>query len=228
MTRPKPIYDEIRTSHLKKVQSNDIELCHDFEIEKDNGNRGYVLQISLENGFYEYEEFISQFILLEPDQYYVKRKDLHLTVFEFCSVRADYSNYANLIDAYRSIAGNILLNFRPFCISFCGTVFTSGSGIISGYDDDILLEIRRSLRKDLQLSGLPNLERYESKTAHVSFMAYRQKFADDSRFLDIIEKNRKTFIGNFLVEKMELVEHDWYNRHETKRVIEEYKLEKIS
>jgi len=72
MTRQKPIYDEIRSLHLGKLQNYELEFSDDFEVEKDNGHRGYVLQISFENDFHEYEKFLSQFRSSEPDQNYVK------------------------------------------------------------------------------------------------------------------------------------------------------------
>jgi len=228
MIGSKPIYEEIRSQHLGNVRSNNLKLSNDFDIKNDNGHRGYVLQISLEKSLPQYESFISQLISLEPSQNYVSRKDLHCTVFEFCSVRADYKEYQKNIESYKQISNVILCDVAPFKIEFYGTVLTSTSGIFAGYDNDVLLNIRSRMRNELRERRLPNLERYESKTAHVSFMTYREKLSDTSRFLNMAQGTKDVFLGDFWVNRMELVEHDWYNRQQNRKTIQEYEFRNVS
>ena len=81
--KEKPIYEKIRARSISRLEAGDVDFDNGFHAGNDNGHRGYVLQISFEDIFFEYEDFVSQFSSIEPGQDFTCRKDLHSTVFEY-------------------------------------------------------------------------------------------------------------------------------------------------
>jgi 2'-5' RNA ligase len=220
------LYETIRNDHRKDVERGDLAYDETFGQARRDGPLGYVLQIAAANLLHKYEELISCFRVMEPDQNYYPKSDLHITVFEFVSVRPDFRNYEKNIEIFKEVCSEVLEAVLPFPIRFSGTVFTRTSGILAGYDDDRLVKIREALRSRLASRGIAPLERYQSRSAHLSFMGYRRKMQNHHAFLKLVETTKETEWETVEVTKLELVEHDWYNRVETRRVLREFRLGK--
>ncbi len=68
-------------------------------------------------------------------------------------------------------------------------------------------------------TGLKNNERYESESAHITFCRFREKLKNPEKFMRLIDENRKYEIGKERIDRLELVEHDWYNQESKRRLL---------
>lgn len=219
-------YEKIRNENIGYVENGRIERAEAFRPGFDAGARGYVLQIAASDSLDGYDDLISGFREVEPDQYYYPESDIHVTVFEFVSVRSDFRNYEKDIGAFEEVCTEALREVGPFEIALLGTVFTRTSGILAGYDDDILTEIRDGIRNRSRARGIAPLERYRSESAHISFMGYRAELRDRRGFLKLAKATRDLDLGTMTVRRLELVEHDWLNRIGERTLLREYELGK--
>ncbi len=217
-------YEEMRRAHEDAVRGCQFERASPENLDPAGPNRGYVLRIDVSQFFPQYEELVSRFVDLEPDQYYFPRSDLHITVFEFVSARPDYLAHEPHLEIFRAVCQKVLANWGSFEISLRGTVFTRTSGIVAGIDNDRLIEIRSELRSELHSRGVQPLERYESRSAHVSFMAFRESLRSPEKFLALVEATKDLDLGRIHVSEMELVEQDWFSRAANRRTLGTYRL----
>jgi hypothetical protein len=74
------------------------------------------------------------------------------------------------------------------------------------------------------MRGLRNDERYESRSAHVTFCRFASPLQDPEGLVSLIDACRDLSLCAEEVANMELVEHDWYNSKATKRVIARFAL----
>ena len=218
------LYEDICNRHLADVEKGYLEFDETFADGR-GAPLGYVLQIAATELLPNYADLIGRFQKLEANQNYYPVSDIHITVFEFVSVRPDFKTHEKNLQVFQEVCSEVLERVAPFNIRFSGTVFTKASGILAGYDDDLLIVIREQLRKSLLRRGVAPLERYHSQSAHISFMAYRKPMRDHQSFLKLVELTKHQDFGMANVTKFELVEHDWYNRLTNKRVIKKFELE---
>ena len=159
----------------------------------------------------------------EPGQYFYPPGDLHATVFDFVSARADYAPDAALERRLDAICSRAAASTGRLDIEFRGVVLGRAAGLIKGYAQGRLGPLRERLRSDLAEAGLPNTERYRSKTAHATFFRFSRPPRDPAALLRLAEDWSE---AGLCVERsiaLQLVEHDWYNRASTRRLIAEYR-----
>ena len=80
----------------------------------------------------------------------------------------------------------------------------------------MLTEIEEHLRSRLRVRGFAPLERYRSESAEYLFMGYRRKLRNHRGFLDLARATKDVNLGTMTVRRMELAEHDWLNRMESR------------
>jgi len=218
------IYEKMREDHWPAVKEGSFEDHYSAKLAIQPPDLGYVLVIGATDLFPGYDLIVSPFRCLEPNQYFLPLADIHLTVFEFVSVRPDFRNWQGEVPLFQEICREVLAAYRPFTIDFRGTVFTNTSGILAGYDQGVLVEIREELRAAVKKRGFEPMERYHSQTAHVSFLNFRGPLEHPKEFLKLVEATRNTSFGAITVDSMELVEHDWFHRQATRRTIQRFSL----
>jgi hypothetical protein len=169
-----------------------------------------------------YEGLVRSFSAVEPSQYYYPPEDLHATVFDYRSCGDDYARDAEFEVRAIAICDEVFSDWESLSLEFRGVVFSREAGLIKGYDEDGLLSIRVRIRGLLKRYGIENTERYESRSAHLTFCRFTSRLTNPGAFCQAAEKAKETWLGKENVQKAELVEHDWYNRGAKKRIIKEY------
>jgi len=171
--------------------------------------------------------FLAQLRVLEPDQYYYPRADLHLTVLSLFSATTDYAPYLAHLDAYRSAVDEALDGAPPFAIDCVGVTLTAGTVLAQGFPrDDTLARVRERLRAALTARGLGGAvdQRYRLETAHTTLVRFVAPLRQPGRFVDALEAARHRTFGTSLVTRMELVLGDWYQSSEVARPLADYTL----
>ena len=123
-----------------------------------------------------------------------------------------------------NISENVLRSIHTFSVLLNGITFSTEAGFINGYDNNVLIGIRYSIREEMNKNGLKIDERYKSETAHITFTRFVNPLANNKIFINkiLVDKNRE--IGEITINKIELVEHDWYNKLINKKVLETFKI----
>ena len=134
-------YEKIRNENIGYLDKGRIEYAAAFRPGFDVGARGYVLQTAASGSLDGYDDLISGFREVEPDQYYYPESDIHVTVFEFVSVRPDFRNYEKDVGAFEEVCTEVLGDLSPFGIALVGTVFTKTS---TSSPDTMAICLRRS------------------------------------------------------------------------------------
>ena len=218
------IYDQIYRDNIQKICTGNVQIDPYLNEHAVDGRLGISLIIPIQKSRQEYEALVAQFRAIAPDQYYYPFDDLHITVFDFVQASKDYTRNEGQEDDFRKISQEALAGIGHFPLRLCGPVFSSAAGLLAGYDDGGLISIRNDIRRLMAMKGLRNDERYESRSAHVTFCRFRSPLQNPAGLVRLIDACRDLDLGSEQVYCMELVEHDWYNSTATKRVIARFAL----
>ena len=218
------IYDQIFEDNIQEICIGNVQIDPYLNEHAVDGRLGISLIIPIQKSRQDYDALVAQFRAISPDQYYYPFDDLHITVFDFVQASKDYTRNEGQEDDFRLISHEALTDIEQFPLRLCGPVFSRAAGLLAGYDDDILISIRNEIRRLMAKRGLRNDERYESRSAHVTFCRFRSPLKDPTGFVSLIDACRDLHLGSEQVGCMELVEHDWYNSKATKRVIASFTL----
>lgn len=171
--------------------------------------------------------FCDDLRVLEPEQYYQPRADLHLTVLSLFTATPDYASYLAHVDAYEAAIAEALAGCDPFAVDAVGVTLSSGAVLVQGFPRDRTLgEVRDRLRAALTARGLGEAldGRYRLETAHATLMRFTSPLRDPARFVDALARARGRPFGTSVVADLELTLGDWYQSTERSRLLATYTL----
>ena len=218
------LYESIHHNNISFIRDGDI--CVDTYLSNGSTDlrRGISLIIPINHISNKYQAAIQGLQAIEPDQYYYPAADLHITIFDLISANPTYTPSKLLDDTFVSVTRAAVTSISKFSVSFKGIVFSREAGLFTGYDDGSVVALRENIRGSLLRKGIPNTERYQSKSVHSTFFRFSKPLVNSRVFADAIEGLRETKIGDEPVHNISLVEHDWYNRKDSTRVIETFEV----
>lgn len=159
---------------------------------------------------------------VEPEQYFYPETDLHLTVVDLVSASAGFKKDETLIGKSIQLMENAVKRVRPFTIRFQGIITSNAAVLVKGFYRDGLPDLRHQMRKIAHEEGINLQERYQSISAHSTMVRFKSAFQNRREFLTVVQNFHDLEIGTVLVNELELVIHDWYNRR--KEVIKKFVL----
>lgn len=218
------LYDSIYDNNIVDIESGNIKIDEYLKGSKLDSRMGVSLIIPIHSISYSYSNLVSSLKKIEPEQYYYPTRDLHITIFDYVQGTEKYVRNTELEKAFIEISKQSLKIVHAFPITLRGIVFSNEAGIIQGYDTNILFKIRGKIRGLLNQNGIKNNERYESESAHITFMRFMNPLQKAKELCKFINENRELKIGFPTIEEVEMVEHDWYNHKISKRIIEKIKI----
>jgi hypothetical protein len=218
----KQLYYSIFQQNIKEIENNRIVIDQYLSKDKIDNRRGISLIIPISINTFVYSNLVNEYYNIEPDQYYYPNIDLHITIFTFLSARDTYKNNEDLNRYFKYISESALQNIPQFKILLYGLTFSKEAGFINGYDNDLLINIRNSIRIEMNNKGLKIDERYKSETAHITFTRFVNPLHDSKRLVNKIYEDKNKTIEEIKINKIELVEHDWYNKFAHKKVLETF------
>lgn len=173
------------------------------------------------------QHHLADLMQLEPQQYYYPATDLHLTVLSLISC---YSGFAlSQIDtaAYVELVKEVIADTGPFRLHFQGITASASCVLVQGFfDDPQLNQLRAKLRSAFGLSTLQHSidQRYTIQTAHMTVIRFSQQPANPGLFLQKIKALASVDFGSCLIEELELVGNDWYQRQQNTVLIKRLRL----
>jgi 2'-5' RNA ligase len=218
------LYSAIHDRDIKHLRAGKIKIDNNIINSQIDHRMGISLIIPILTIKDVYEKVVNDFISIDPNQYYYPFSDLHITVFDFAKGSSSYVFNAFREQQLMQICDELFKDMNLFEINFRGIIFSIEAGMIKGYDSDILTSIRNKIRSALQRNNIPLDERYKSESAHVTFCRFKNTIAKIDPFIELIENMKEYDFGNQFIDNIELVEHDWYNMANKKRIIKTYKL----
>ncbi len=218
------LYNSIYSKNREALKGGDVYLDKELSYSKKDSRFGISLIIPVRSNREKYEKLVELMKLNEPDQYYYPFSDLHVTIFDYVRASEQYRKNPENEIIFNDLTRKAINGITGFVIDFKGIAFSREAGIIQGFDNNLLLNIRRTIRELMREYGITNDERYESESAHITFCRFRKRLRDPSKFIEIIDSCRDYEIGKEKIGNMELLEHDWYNKIASKRVIRTFRL----
>lgn len=168
-----------------------------------------------------------RFKAIDPTQYYYPPDDLHFTVIAIISCKPAFTISGLDIDSYKQIIQDALWSIDPFEINCSGVTAFSGGIMVQGFpSEDKLNLLRDSLRRKFNASSLFHTidSRYRIQTAHSTIIRFRNPVQNIQLLRQLLLENRTMLFGNFVVEEIELVYSDWYQRKKNSTVLGKFKL----
>jgi len=220
----KILYDSIYQDNIADIRNGNVFVDEYLSTNAEDLRRGLSLIIPLYQITRSYEALVEGFRILAPEQYYYPTNDLHITIFDYISAHNVYMRSKSIEQTYMRITDDVIKSLANFTIFFKGIVFSRVAGLLKGYDDGSIIALRERIRQQLKDDGLPNTERYQSKSVHSTFMRFTKRIDNAQSFYSELELRKEIDIGIETVNRIVLVEHDWYNRKNLTRTIKEYKL----
>src|SRR5574344_1083539 len=157
----KQLYDSIFKEHIHNIENNEIVTDKYLKTEVIDNRRGVSLIVPISIGNCAYTDLINEYYNIEPDQYFYPQTDLHITVFTYLSARDTYKNNEEINRHFKDISECVLRNIRAFTVLLYGITFSKEAGFINGYDNNILINIRDTIRIEMKKNGLVINERYQ-------------------------------------------------------------------
>ena len=121
----------------------------------------------------------------------------------------------------------VIKNTGPFRLHFHGITASPSCVLVQGFfDDQQLNQLRDQLRSAFGQSTLQHSidQRYAIQTAHMTVLRFSQQPANPELFLQKIKALAAVDFGTCLIEELELVGNDWYQRQQNTVLLGKFSL----
>ena len=208
-------YNNLYRESIQKISNNDYQIDNLIDSPRDK-RFGITLIIrptfEVKN---KIQEFLNKLKAIEPNQYYYKNSDIHITVMSIISCyhgfqlkNIDILEYVKLINQSLDYNSNLEINFK-------GITASPSCLMIQGFmNHESLNIIRNNLREKFKNTTLQQSidKRYPIQTAHSTVFRFKEKLNQKAQFLKSVEDFRNYDFGSFKVGNLELVYNDWYQK----------------
>lgn len=223
MDKLNQLYSRIETQGVQKISAHYEQVDPNLQMLKTDTRRGLTLLVHLPAHVIRNINFVlNDLKQLEPSQYYYAADTIHITVMdirravpELCLSKEELVNYQQVI---RETVNNVgAINWH-----LAGLVCSPEAILVKGFYFSELQQLRNALRKNFLKNGLILDERYETFSGHATVVRFKKKLTHPQALLNEINGFRNIEFGDFQTSKVDLVIHDWYNRHS--QLIERFSL----
>jgi 2'-5' RNA ligase len=219
-------YHKLYTESIAKISAGNYETDH--LIDSDTDQRfGITLIIRPDTATKgKIQQFLTEAKAIEPDQYYYRNTDIHITLMSIISCYDGFDLKDIHVENYIQLIQQVLARHKRFKIQFKGLTASPSCILIQGFLTDTLNEIRDDLRAGFKNSDLQQSidKRYAIQTAHSTVIRFRSELENKNALVQLIEKYRDFDFGTFQVKQIELVYNDWYQREKFVKKLHQFSL----
>ena len=210
-------YNNLYNNSIKKIIADDYEV--DDLIDAALDNRFGITLLTRPSGKVKtnIQKFLEQLRSIEPNQYYYKNSDIHITIMSIISCYRGFKLNNLQLSEYIRIIKQSLISNANVEISFKGITASPSCIMVQGFmNNESLNIIRNNLRRNFKNTNLEQSidQRYSIHTAHSTVVRFKEKLTNKSEFLKMIDAFRNHDFGSFPVKSVELVYNDWYQKFE--------------
>ncbi|HSI77637.1 MAG TPA: hypothetical protein VK957_17190 [Lunatimonas sp.] len=221
-------YDTLHHQALDKIQSTGFEFDPLIDDESDT-RRGLTLLFRPEKQvLYKIRGFLREVSGLEPDHYFYRNADIHITVMPIISCYDGFSLDSVDPQAYIQLIGQCTQDVGSFDVAFRGVIFSPSCIMIKGYPlDDYLHKLRENLRREFPKVTLKQSldKRYLLRTAHSTIVRFKKPLLHPEKMVELVSANGELDFGVSNVRKLSFVYNDWYQHEEKVSVLRDYLLQ---
>ncbi len=220
-------YNKLYQDSIQEIQSDSYQV--DKLIDSDNDKRfGITLLLRPDNSvMVNIQQFLSEIRVIEPNQFFYRDSDLHVTVMSIISCYDGFNLNQIRIEDYVETIKKSIMGIDCFKIEFRGLTASPSCLMIQGFlENNALNQIRDNLRVNFNDTGLQQSmdKRYAIQTAHSTILRLKHQLSNKELFLKKVNEFRDIHFGTFEVDKLELVFNDWYQRKEYVKTLYQFKL----
>lgn len=210
-------YNELWEQSLLKFRDHKFQL--DSVLNSDTDNRYGVSLIARPSKEVKHNllKVLDKIRAVAPGQYYYPTSDLHITILTIISCYDGFSLDQIEPADYQKIVQSSVESIPPFTIEFRGLTASPSCILVQGFPNGSqLTDLRAELRKRFKNSALQHSvdQRYTLQTAHMTAIRFKKPFENADRFIDIITQFRDADFGGSVIDQVELVGNDWYQKKE--------------
>lgn len=214
--------DNLKNHYDYLYEKNYFEICNDNYVIDTQINSPNDLRFGLtllirpnETVINNIDKFLHKIEVVEPDQYYYPKSDLHLTALSIISCYPGFVLSKVPVNEFTAIIATSLKDIKSFGIEFKGITLSDSGILIKGFPENNSLErLRENLRVNFRKSHLEQSidTRYSIMTAHITVMRFRTKLYDAKKFLTYLDQYADFDFGKTNIDCLEFVYNDWYQQ----------------
>lgn len=215
-------YNKLFLEFLNSLKSSNVDVDENLYSNSDKRFGITLIIVPPENIKQNIQRFLNELKKVEPEQYYYRSSDIHITVMSVISCYENFSLTKINTDKYISVINNSLFNINKFSIEFNGVTATRSAIMIKGFpSNNYLNQFRDNLRKEFANSNLEQSldKRYSIQTAHSTVVRFNKEIQDKDKFVQVIEKYKDYNFGKFEVGQIIFVANDWYQKKEKVKIL---------
>lgn len=210
-------YNKLYQDSIQKIQSDIYQV--DNLIDSENDKRFGITLLLRPDPLVKLniQKFLSEIREIEPNQYFYRDSDLHVTVMSIISCYNGFTLNQIRTEDYIETIKKSIMGINSFKIEFRGLTASPSCLMIQGFlENNTLNQIRDNLRANFKDTHLEQSmdKRYAIQTAHSTIFRLKEKIENKEGFLKLVEKYREYYFGTFKVDSLVMVFNDWYQRKE--------------
>jgi 2'-5' RNA ligase len=220
-------YDRMWNEALQQFSSGTVHVDQQLLDKQNDRRKGLTVIIRPDQYLLEsFSPFLEKLQQICPRQHIYLPQEIHITVLSLFTATEHFAPYFAKTALYKEALHAVLSDFEPFTIMFKGITASGGVVMIQGFPEhDSLNRLRNKLRQALRIAGLGSgLDtRYIITTAHATILRFSHQSDNMEAVISLLKKFRQYEFGTLEVDKMYLVENDWYMSLDKVKVLQEFK-----
>lgn len=219
------LYSNINSQGMEAILQNQEKIDPVLNNPEQDKRLGLTLLIHIRGEITgKFRLLIEKLRRIEPEQYFYPASDIHVTVLDLISAHKDFAREDPLVAQSIKLVQNAISGLTPFNINFRGIIPSNEAILAKGYYREGLQKLRDRMRELAHEQNIDLKERYQSISAHSTIVRFKSKLQNHEKLLALLQEYQDFHIGEFQVNELELVIHDWYNHR--RQEIGKYRLNK--
>lgn len=208
------LYTQIEQDGVHALRNHHEQLDDNLHNLESDSRKGLTLLVHLPAHVTRNINFaLNELKLQEPFQYYYQSPTIHITIMDLRRATADFHLTETEKNQYQQVIGEIVKHIKPINWHLAGLICSPGAVLVKGFYSPELTQLRDELRTNLSRNGLILDERYETFSGHATVVRFQRQLKHPRSFLNEVMKMNNIAFGDFYTNNIDLVIHDWYNRH---------------
>lgn len=222
------VYDRLRQTAMRQLARGDVntDACL-YHIDEDKRLGQSLITRPDKHLASRIDKVVDLFREVEPDQYYYAPEQLHMTIQSIFTATEKYGIMAKEIHGLKDLIGTSLSRIGEFQVLLEGLSPVPDGIIVKGYSQDSALNtVRSELKERLRALVIDPgaIERYPSKTIHLTVVRYKRQLQNKSGVVDLLEKYKDYRFGIYTVQQLYWVKMDWYLTPGKTEILGEFRL----
>tara|TARA_B110001469_G_scaffold55561_1_gene53595 strand:- start:206 stop:904 length:699 start_codon:yes stop_codon:yes gene_type:complete len=227
MSDLKNLYSQMWIDSIDKFKNNDCEIDSLINDPTDMRRGITVLSYFEDSVGSKINNFLKELKVIEPEQYYYPKNELHLTILSIISCTTGFK-LANIdVEAYSHVFKETIKHIDGFKIHYKGITVSPSCILIQGFPDTKQLNhLRDALRVNFKKAKLESTidSRYRISTAHTTAVRCLTAFKNSDELMKVLFQYKNYDFGTLEVNSLELVFNNWYQNSSITNSLSHFKL----